>query len=194
MPPKLISDKELRREAKKAQKKAEKKQVKANTIIHPVLGRNPEVYCGGMRLGAHWPFEVPVALLDLGLTVPLGWSNMNTHAIISRACLVDKYTGELREGIEIVGPPVPVNSHFGAFASFGTVQLRVACQDSPAPLMMTFVVIDNDTREGMVGNAALVALGVQDIHKYKTKGGYSVMTREAEGEEGEEEEEEEVHA
>jgi len=188
MPPKL-SDKELRREAKKAQKKAEKKQVKASTIIHPVLGRNPEVFCGGMRLGAHWPFEVPLVLLDLGLTVPMGWSNMNTHAIISRACLVDRHTGEVREGVEIVGPPVPVESHFGAFVSFGTVQLRVACQDSPTPVMMTFVVIENkaEAREGMVGNVALVALGVQDIHKYKTQGGYSGMTREIE--EGEEEEE-----
>ncbi len=176
MPPKpALTPAEQRREAKKAAKKAEKKESKARQVSHPVLGRNPEVFCGGVRTGVHWPFEVPVALLDLGLTIPCGWSNRNTHAIISRHCLLNRTTGGYRK--EIVGPPVTVDSHFGSFVALGTVRLRVACPDTTQPdgVELDFVVIDNQSgaREGMVGNAAMGVLGVTDVHKYKTQGGYS---------------------
>jgi hypothetical protein len=51
--------------------------------------------------------------------------------------------------------------------------------------MIILVVIENkaNAREGMVGNTALMALGVQGIHKYKTQGGYSGTTTETEDEE-----------
>lgn len=171
---KNLTSKQQRREAKKAEKKAEKKQLQASHVIHPVLGRNThKVFCGGMKIGPHWPFEVPLSFPDLsggaaaaGLTVPCGWSNLNTHAMINRACLVDPETGELK--VEIVGPPVAVNSHFGSSLSPGTVSLRVTCPDLKEPIEMVFVVTEGAAvKEGMVGNEALVALNVRDIHKYK---------------------------
>jgi len=54
--------------------------------------------------------------------------------------------------------------------------------------MMTFVVIENkvNARKGMVGNTALVALGVQNIHNYTTQEGYSDTIVETEEEENKE--------
>lgn len=113
--------------------------------------------------------------LSASVVVEAGWSNMSTHGFLSRACLLDPRTNELRKGVAVRGPPVQVGSHMGDFTSPGLVTVRALSperlEEGSGPLAMEFYIFPGTpgVKEGMLGNEQLELLGVTDPMRHRTR-------------------------